>query len=259
MAKRSKVNFTANNSSQFPTNGTGLIGANRIRTHLGQDIPDSFINVVDDLQLFTEVTGTNNYVMSGGITAYADGYSAFAKFLNESTANSELNVNSVGARKLYINPTKQAGANVIIPNQLYLLVYDSTLDGAVGGFLMLAGGGIGDVLRSVEIDVTGAPIVMNMGGATDRLFFPSGVINSNKELAFSTNGAMLRATTFLTITGTRDITFPLSVRTDTSKWVWTKPSTQLIWTAEAGSYRLQWNYDGSLLYLDIYGTYSNVI
>lgn len=49
MANRTNAAFTTNIASQFPTNGTGQIPASRVRIHLGQDIPDSFLNRNDDL------------------------------------------------------------------------------------------------------------------------------------------------------------------------------------------------------------------
>lgn len=49
MANRTGAGFKTNVNAQFPTTGTGQIGASRVRTHLGEDIADSFLNRNDDL------------------------------------------------------------------------------------------------------------------------------------------------------------------------------------------------------------------
>lgn len=262
MAKRSKANFTANVDGQFPTNGTGQIGANRVRSNLGEDIPASFVNVVDDLQLFTVVTGTDAYVLPADIISYATGYAVLAKFTNGSTGACTVDANGIGAKKLFINPTTQAGVGDVVANQIYLLIYDAALDTAAGGFLMIGSGSAGaggSSLTRVSFDTSVATPSMDMAEATDKIFVGSATVNANKELVFANAGAIIRATTFLTVSGSRAITVPANVLTDTSKWTWSKPATKLIWAAESGVYRLQWTYDGTNFHLDIYGLYTNVI
>lgn len=107
------------------------------------DNSDSFFNVADDSYTgaFPQVTatGTNTYAatLSPVITAYATGQKFQIKFSNASSSVSTLNLNSVGAKKIFINPTTQATTGHIVANQISLLAYDATLDAAVGGFLML--------------------------------------------------------------------------------------------------------------------------
>lgn len=260
MAKRSKVNFKTNVIGQFPTNGTGLIGANRVRTHLGEDIPDSFVSLVDDLQLLTETSGTNAYALVGDLLSYFSGFMAVAKFMNASTGASTLNVNSIGAKKLFITPTTQANNGDIPANQILIVVYDSALDAAAGGFLIIKGADnvAPSSLTRIPLVTTGATPTMDMGGYVDRVFVGSATISADKELLFTNDSVMIRATTFLTISGTRNITVPAIVRTDTSKWAWSIPATKLIWTADPGVYRLEWYHDGTNIHLDIYGLYTNV-
>jgi hypothetical protein len=259
--KRSKVNFKTNVSSQFPTNGTGLIGANRVRAHIGEDVPDSFVNNVDDLQLFTEASGTNTYALVGDIISYTSGFMTVVKFPNGSTGASTLNVNGIGAKKIMKTPTTQVGSGDIPDNQIFILVYDSALDAAAGGFLIMKGpdGTTPDSLSRVEFDTTVASPTMDMGGYSDRIHVGSDPIAANKELLFSNDSAMIRATAFLEISGTRDITIPAITLVDISKWVWTKPATKFIWTADPGVYRLQWHHDGTNLHLDIYGLYTSTL
>lgn len=259
MAKRSKTNFTTNVTGQFPTNGTGLIGADRVRAHLGEDIPASFVNVVDDLQLFTTTTGTNAYAITGDITGYVSGYMVIAKWGNQSTGASTLNVNTLGDKKIFVDPTTQANVDDLIQNQVSLLVYDATLDASAGGFLIIggSGGGSGSLTR-VTTNVSGSTPSLNMSGASDRVFVGSVAISADKEFSFSNIGKFVRATLFLTISGSRAITWPANVITDTFKWTWSKPATKLIWAAETGVYRLQFTYDGTSIHLDIYGVYTNV-
>jgi hypothetical protein len=168
MSRRSKANFKASINSQFPTNGTGQVGASRIRAYVGEDVADSFVNNVDDLQLFTISTGTNSYAFTGAITAYASGFAIIAKFATASTGACTVNVNTIGAVKLFKTPTTQAGSGDIPINLIALLVYDATLDSNAGGFLImtpLAAGG----LDSLIITVTSA-VVFAMANKSERSF-----------------------------------------------------------------------------------------
>jgi hypothetical protein len=49
MAQRTGANFKASVAAQFPTNGVGLISASRVVSYLGDDIADSFLNILDHL------------------------------------------------------------------------------------------------------------------------------------------------------------------------------------------------------------------
>lgn len=261
MSRRGRQQFKTNISAQFPTTGTGAIGANRIRTHLGEDVPDSHVNNVDDLQLLTTATGINDYLLAGMITAYVSGFAAIIKFGSASTGACTLNVNSVDVKKLYKNPTTQAGSGDIPANQILIVIYDSTLDTGAGGFLIIGSVSIlGGSHQRVSFDTTIAIPIMDMGGDAERTFVESAPVNANRELAFSNDTAMIRATTFLSITGaTRSITMPANVLIDPSKWVWTKPATKFIWAADIGVYRLEWFHDGTNMHLDIYGYYSSTL
>lgn len=114
-------------------------------------------------------------------------------------------------------------------------------------------------LQRVSLDVSVSNPIMNMSGYPERIFVGSAPIAADKELSFSNDSAIIRATTLLEISGTRNITVPANVITDVSRWSWTKPATKFIWAAEQGKYRLVWTYDGANMFLDIYGLYSSTL
>jgi hypothetical protein len=86
------------------------------------------------------------------ITAYAHGQVIKIKVNATSTVAAQVNVDSKGAKKIYKNPSVQAGVNDLIINEHYSLIYDSTLDSAAGGFLMLDGH---NVIRDVYANASG--------------------------------------------------------------------------------------------------------
>jgi hypothetical protein len=151
MSQLSRTNFEAKYGtagSEFPDNTTGLITELIMRT-FGKDLSDSFLSNVNDIQKKTTASGTNTYTVTSGITSYVDGFTAIVKFTNGSSGVCTINFNGLGAKKIYTNPTTQATTGDITANQIYLLVYDSALDSAAGGFAMLggsSGGGGGSVV-----------------------------------------------------------------------------------------------------------------
>lgn len=113
-------------------------------------------------------------------------------------------------------------------------------------------------LQRVSMDVSVSNPIMNMGNLPERVHVGSAPVSSDKELSFSNASNLIRATTFITISGsTRNITVPSNVLTDISKWTWSKPSTKLIWAADPGVYRMIWTSDGTNIHLDIFGLYTN--
>ncbi len=155
MAKYSKTNYKSKygaSGSSFPDNTTGIIQEVTVRT-FGEDTSDSLISAVDDMQTLTSTSGTDAYSIPGGITAYQSGFNVQVKFSNASTTVSTLNVNTLGAKKIYKDPTTQAGSGDLVANQICNLVYDSTLDGGSGGFLIVGGGGSGGLTKD---DLTGS-------------------------------------------------------------------------------------------------------
>lgn len=258
MARRNKTNFTATVNAQFPTNGIGSIGAVRVRENLGADVPDSFLNNVDDLQLLVSAAGANAYTLAGAIASYATGFMAIVKIHTTSTGLCTLNVNAIGNRKMYKDQATQASSGDLVAGQIYIVIYDSTLDGAAGGFLVLnyASNGIS---KRVVLDVSGASPEMNMANQPKRTFVGSAPIAGDKELSFLNDSELVEATTLLEISGNRLITVPANVIRDPSMWIWTKPATKLIWNAAPGLYRLEWKNDGVNIYLDIYGGYNSTL
>lgn len=165
MAVRTTTQFKAlygTSGSLFPDNTSGDISEADVRA-FGEDIADSFLNESDDPYTgpFPQVTasGTDTYAAttSPAISAYATGQKFQIKFTNASTGVSTLNLNTLGAKKIYTNPTTQATTGDITAAQIYLLIYDAALDTAAGGFLMIGGsGGSGGATDAEDVTFTPA-------------------------------------------------------------------------------------------------------
>ncbi len=100
--------------------------------------PTKVANALDGGNVFS-ATGTNSYASTTGIgvTAYTNLDLYKFKFANRSTAACTIDVDGIAAKKIYKSPTVQAGADDILANFTYTLQYDSSLDSAAGGFLMV--------------------------------------------------------------------------------------------------------------------------
>jgi hypothetical protein len=117
------------------------------------DLIDSFLNNATDFKKLSTASGTNTYTISDtSFPGYSSGFMAVVKFTNASTGSVTLNINSVGAKKVYTDASTQAGNGTIPANTTRLLVYDTTLDSAAGGFMILGGGSSGAGLSSTDID-----------------------------------------------------------------------------------------------------------
>lgn len=180
MAQLTKANtvtkYNDTGSGLFKDNTSGDIGADDARA-LVTDVTDSVPFTSDDSYTwpFPQVTasGTDTYAAttSPAISAYATGQKFQIKFTNASTGVSTLNLNTLGAKKIYTNPTTQATTGDITAAQIYLLIYDAALDAAAGGFLMIGGSGGGGAVDSVN-GQTGV-VVLDAG---DVDFTPAGTI-----------------------------------------------------------------------------------
>ena len=147
---------TADFLQKYNNMSTGLFRPGQVR---GIESDDHRAFVVDIMSTFNDIfmlanfvpstTGTNTYVGSTPVAmlSYAPGAKFLVKFSEGSTDASTLNLSLVGAKKIYINPTTQAGAGHIVDEQTYLLEYVSSLDAGNGGFLIISGG-TGDSMTS---------------------------------------------------------------------------------------------------------------
>jgi hypothetical protein len=153
MAQQNKNNFEGTFNSPttglFKDNTAGDIGADDART-LVDNTADSVPFTLDDSYTWAspkvETSGTNTYTgtLSPAITAYGNGMKVHVKIKDASTGASTLNLNAVGAKKIFINPTTQAGNGDLTDEQDYWMTYDSALDTAAGGWLIMGfGNGIG--------------------------------------------------------------------------------------------------------------------
>lgn len=85
----------------------------------------------------TAITGT----VSPTITAYATGMRIAFKVGTSCGAAPTLNLNAVGAKKIYVQSiagTVQAGAGALLAGTLVDVIYDASLDSAAGGFVLAA-------------------------------------------------------------------------------------------------------------------------
>lgn len=85
-------------------------------------------------QRWIPISGTNTYAVN--ITSFPSSYNNTAfkgKLANASTGAATINVNGLGAKKIYLSNLVQAGNGDLLAD-LYDFIYDSTLDSGVGGF-----------------------------------------------------------------------------------------------------------------------------
>lgn len=89
------------------------------------------------------LSGTNSYTgtIAPAITGYANGQRWFVKASADASGVCTINLNSLGVKKWYKNPTTQCTTGDVTINQIYIVAYDTTLDSGAGGFLMCGGGG----------------------------------------------------------------------------------------------------------------------
>ena len=94
-----------------------------------------------------------------GVTAYATGLEVNLITTQDSTGAVTLNINSLGAKKVYLSDNStQADSGDISANQLYKLLYNANLDSGTGGFAMVSGSSI----ESITLIMSAAEICANM-------------------------------------------------------------------------------------------------
>lgn len=113
-------------------------------------------------------------------------------------------------------------------------------------------------LERVTVSVAGGTITMNMASVPEKVFVGSADISANRILAFTNETQAIRATLFITVSGTRQITMPSNVKRDPSMWTWLSAGP-LLWEAPAGTYKLVFTKDGTSWLLDIYNGYTDTL
>lgn len=153
--------FNNASTGQYKDNTARDITPARLRL-LPTDIKDSFFNKTDDSYTVpfprADTSGTDTYTATlvPHINAYANGMKVHVKVKTASTGASTINFNSVGTRKIYINPTTQAGNGDLVDEQEYIMSYDSALDGGNGGFLIIGAGDGGGASTAEDVSFTPA-------------------------------------------------------------------------------------------------------
>lgn len=184
-------------SGLFKDNTTKDIGADDVRalvTDVGGNIPftddDSYSWPFPGI---TTSGGTTAYTgtLAPAITGYSNRMKVQVKINATSTGASTLNLNTQGAKKVYVNPTTQADAGDLLINQTYIFVYDTALDGGSGGFIMIGSGGGGGGSQDLQSVLDqGSTAVLTAGititGAFDVILGDGGSkLNSFSVLASS--------------------------------------------------------------------------
>lgn len=147
-----------NTGTVFPDNTTGEISEGDMRT-FGENAADTFqtIDVANGLIRDAATTGTNTYaatVLNTSKAILLGGNLYMIRFSEASTGASTLNINASGAKKIFINPTTQADTGDLTDEQVYLLIYQTALDGGTGGYLIV-GSGSGGAGSSAWGGITG--------------------------------------------------------------------------------------------------------
>lgn len=164
---------------------------------------------------FTTATSTTAYTgtPSPTIAAYATGQKFQVKAHATSTGVSTLNLNGIGAKKWFMDPTTQATTGDIVINKIYLVAYDAALDGAAGGFLMLSGGGgalvpatQAEMITGTDNTKTATPLAVELKGSVKLRSFSNNATGSSTIDCLSQDTVHIVYTT--TVTGA--ITIALS-------------------------------------------------
>lgn len=136
---------------------------------------------------FGSTSGTNTYTIAAtpAVTAYTNGMLLHVKVVNGSTNVSTFNFDSVGAKKVYLTPDTQITVGMLVSNHEYLFTYDSTLDSAVGGFLLVGDYNHGLLnSRTNSFDASGGAYPSTLGSG------PAGAIKHFDAYMVSVAGQM---------------------------------------------------------------------
>lgn len=100
--------------------------------------------LLSDLGAVTASTGTANviaFTAKSPLNAYVDGIRVSFRASNTNTGTATLNVNSVGAKPIFVvsahTGVSQLASGNITANGIYEAIYSSVLDGNAGGWLLL--------------------------------------------------------------------------------------------------------------------------
>lgn len=177
--------FNSSSTGLFKTNTTKDIGSDDMRTMI-EDLTDSFINKDDEMLDEDDMssdssaavptqqsvkayigglirdaatTGTNTYaatVLNTSKAILLGGNLYMIRFSEASTGASTLNINASGAKKIFINPTTQADSGHLTDEQVYLLIYQTALDGGAGGYLIVGAGSSSGATAAEDVTFTPA-------------------------------------------------------------------------------------------------------
>jgi hypothetical protein len=150
---------------------------------------------------FTQSGSSNAYTMTSGesLSAYTAGMRFLWKPNADSTGAVTLNLDSIGAKKVYLPVGTQAGSGDIDADAVYDVVYQTTLDSSNGGFKIVGPSLDADLTTLAGLTVAADNfIVGNSGGTAWEVKTPA---NARTSLALGTSATV--------DTGTSGATIPL--------------------------------------------------
>lgn len=170
-------------SALTPFNAWWLV--QKIKTWVGSKYLDQ-----SGSKLFS-LTATSTTAFTGTLTpailAYSQGLTISLKLHATPTGLVTLNINGIGAKKWYKDPSTQIGVGDVSIGNSYIVIYDDALDGGVGGFITTMNVATTVVYGTVQLD-TDANVIANAN--------PTRVVNSGNLAAWWTD-AKTKAQTFL--------------------------------------------------------------
>lgn len=203
MAAQDGLTFEGTLNALYADNTSNAISEADLRA-LPTAVKESYLNRIDDAYtgVFPQfTTSTSTTVFAGtpspAITAYATGQKFQVKIHATSTGASTLNLNALGAKKVFVNPTTQASVGHLLINQVYLMVYDASLDSAVGGFLIL-GAGAGHTIEDegtpltqrTKLNFVGAGVTVTDDSGDDATVVTIPDVSTNTAVAITDAASM---------------------------------------------------------------------
>ncbi len=254
MANKSTFQGTYNSaiSGKFKANTTKDIGSDDMRA-----LVDSIVanNPFTDDDSYTwsspmvPASGTTTLTATAApaISSYSTGQTFKLQAVSTATGNTTLNINAVGAKKLFKAPGLQAGIGDWIVDGIYTVIYDSTLDSAVGGFLIVAGNI--DIPDRIISSTLGVSIFFNFNLKKKRLFVGSDPVTAPISVILANEANAIEYDFVLNIQDVAAIlTFQSDYISNDVRW---NASTKAFEFGEIGYYKGHAVNDGTHWFLDI--------
>jgi hypothetical protein len=169
---------------------------------------------------FTQSGSSNAYTMTSGesLSAYTAGMRFLWKPNADSTGAVTLNLDSIGAKKVYLPVGTQAGSGDIDADAVYDVVYQTTLDSSNGGFKIVGPSLDADLTTLAGLTVAADNfIVGNSGGTAWEVKTPA---NARTSLGLGTSATVNTGTSGATIPLLNGVNTWASAQTYSADIVW---------------------------------------